>query len=187
METYSQNIRYNGTVEGPGQLPGISFDTDRLHIVLGTAKTSYSAAEIWTAWVDWHPSHPQWPLAMAQKGGDAIGGGLFSPLYFFMLNGWRVRPMEADHDLDITGNLAVEGGGRPVVRTLGAYQVNTFLIVPERAQGIATSGSTGPSAADIAAAILSAAQITPIYSDIRKVLGGQVVGAGTEANPWGPA
>jgi hypothetical protein len=42
------------------------------------------------------------------------------------------------------------------VRTLGAYQVNTFLIVPERAQGIATSGGSGPSASEIADAVAPA-------------------------------
>jgi len=163
----------------------ISFDTARKHIVLASAVVS--APEIWSAWVDWHPANPQWPLALRQAGGEAIGGGLYSPLYFFLTNGWRVRPMEADHDLDITGNLAVEGGGRPIVRTLGAYQVNTFLIVPERAQGIATSGSSGPSAAQIAAELVAALQATAIPVDLQKIKGQNVGGDGTPGNPWGPA
>ena len=39
----------------------------------------------------------------------------------------------------------------------------------------------------IADAIIAAAQITPIYSDIRKVNGLTVDGTGTEIDPWGPA
>ena len=119
-------------------------------------------------------------------GGIALGGGLFIPPYFFLLNGWRVRPMESSHNLTITGNLFVDGGGVPVVSTLGTYQVNVNYTVPVQAQGIATSGSTGPSAADIAAAILAAAQVAPIWADVRKIIGGTIDGSGTELDPWGP-
>ena len=61
--------------------------------------------------------------------------------------------MEANHQLIITGNLFVEGGGSPVVNTLGAFNVSTQLTVPVQAQAVSTTGSSGPSAADIAAAV----------------------------------
>lgn len=38
----------------------------------------------------------------------------------------------------------------------------------------------------MAAAVLAAAQATPIYADMRKVKGQTVNGAGSEADPWGP-
>lgn len=44
-----------------------------------------------------------------------------------------------------------------------------------------------PSAESIAAAVLALAQITPIHADLRRVTGQGITGAGTEANPWGPA
>jgi hypothetical protein len=148
-------------------------------------------------------------MAMRQVGGDELGGGLYIPVYIFLLNGWKVRPREANHNLTITGNLFVDGGGVPVVSTLGTYQVNVNYTVPVQAQGISTSGSTGPtsaeiasavwlfatrtltasgdpSAIDIAAAILSAAGMTPIQADIRKVNNISVDGTGTELDPWGP-
>jgi hypothetical protein len=162
----------------------ISIDGATKRIILDSA--SVTAAEIWTAWVDWHPANTSWPLAFSLVGGIPLGGGLFIPPYFFLLNGWRVRPMESSHNLTITGNLFVDGGGVPVVSTLGTYQVNVNYTVPVQAQGIATSGSTGPSASDIATAILAAAQITPIYSDIRKVNNLSVNGSGTDGDPWGP-
>lgn len=46
------------------------------------------------------------------------------------------------------------------------------------------SGALTP--ASIAAAVLSAAQTTPIHADIRKVNGIEVDGAGTSGDPWGP-
>jgi hypothetical protein len=164
----------------------ISIDGATKRIILDSA--SVTAAEIWSRWVDWHGANTEWPLAFNLVGGIALGSGLFIPPYFFLLNGWRVRPMEVSHNLTITGNLFVDGGGVPVVSTLGTYQVNVNYTVPVQAQGIATSGSTGPSASDIAAAILAAAQITPIHSNVKKVNDVTVVGTGVPTtDPWRPA
>lgn len=185
----------------------ITLDGATKRIVLDSI--SVTAAEIWSAWVDWHATNRSWPLAFRQVGGDDLGSGLSIPPYFFLLNGWRVRPMESSHNLTITGNLFVDGGGVPVVSTLGTYQVNVNYTVPVQAQGIATGGTSGPtsseiaaavwlfatrtltassdpSAVDIAAAILSAAGLTPIQADIRKVNNVAVDGTGTELDPWGP-
>ena len=144
----------------------ITLNGSTKHITLDSA--SVSAAQIWSAWVDWHETNQQWPLAFQLVGGNALGGGLFIPPYFFLMNGWRVRPMEASHNLTITGNLFVDGGGVPVVGTLGTYQVNVNYTVPVQAQGIATSGSTGPTASEIAAAVRAdiAAELARIDANV---------------------
>ena len=144
----------------------ITLDGATKRIILDSA--SVSAAQIWSAWVDWHEANQQWPLAFQLVGGNALGGGLFIPPYFFLLNGWRVRPMESSHNLTITGNLFVDGGGVPVVSTLGTYQVNVNYTVPVQAQGIATSGSTGPTASEIAAAVRAdiAAELARIDANV---------------------
>ena len=144
----------------------ITLDGSTKRIILDSA--SVSAAQIWSAWVDWHETNRQWPLAFQLVGGNALGGGLFIPPYFFLMNGWRVRPMEASHNLTITGNLFVDGGGVPVVGTLGTYQVNVNYTVPVQAQGIATSGSTGPTASEIAAAVRAdiAAELARIDANV---------------------
>ncbi len=99
-----------------------------------------TAAQIWSRWADWHAANPGWPLALRQVGGDDLGSGLSIPPYYFLQNGWRVRPMESNHTLTITGNLFVEGGGTPVVPTLGVFQVNVNYTVPVQAQAVSTSG-----------------------------------------------
>ena len=144
----------------------IALNGSTKRIILDSA--SVSAAQIWSAWVDWHETNQQWPLAFQLVGGNALGGGLFIPPYFFLMNGWRVRPMEASHNLTITGNLFVDGGGVPVVGTLGTYQVNVNYTVPVQAQGIATSGSTGPTASEIAAAVRAdiAAELARIDANV---------------------
>lgn len=164
----------------------MAFDINGATKLITLDSASVTAAEIWSRWVDWHPANTEWPLAFTLVGGVALGGGLFIPPYFFLMNGWRVRPMNSDHSLTITGNLFVDGGGIPVVATASVHQVNVNYTVPVQAQGIATSGSTGPSAADIAAAILAAASITPIHSDIQKVRSQALQGVGTSGSPWNP-
>ena len=118
------------------------FDPVHKRIVLDV--TTVTATQIYSRWCDWAASSDnlKYGQVFRQVGGDDLGGGLFIPPYFFLQNGWRVRPMESDHTLTINGNLFVEGGGTPVVRTLGQFQVNVNLTVPVQAQAMATNGSS---------------------------------------------
>ena len=155
-----------------------TIDPANRRIILDSA--SATAKSIYVAWVDWLAvsDNAKYLPAFRTAGGDDLGGGLSIPPYYFLLNGWRVRPMEANQTLVLDGNLFVDGGGDPIVPTLGVYNVLVKSVVPVQAQGIATSGSTGPSADDIAAAILAAAQITPIHSDVKKVNSVTIAGSG---------
>lgn len=131
----------------------LTFDPATKRVILDAA--SVTAQELYSRWCDWVAlsDNAKYLPAFRAVGGDDLGGGLSIPPYYFLLNGWRVRPMEANHNLTITGNLFVEGGGVPVVSTLGTYQVNVNYTVPVQAQGISTSGSTGLSPADIQAIV----------------------------------
>lgn len=165
----------------------IVFDPAARRIILDSA--SVTATELYSRSADWlaQADNAKYGAVFRQVGGDDLGGGLSIPPYFFLQGAWRVRPMEADHDLEVTGNLFVEGGGIPFVRTLGNYQVNVRSTVPVQAQGISTSGSSGPSAAQIAAELVAALQATAIPVDLQKIKGQNVGGDGTTGNPWGPA
>ena len=121
----------------------VVFDPATQRIILDSA--SVSATEIFSRWEDWaaQSDNLKYGMVIRQVGGDDLGGGLSIPPYFFLQNGWRVRPMEASHTLTVTGNLFVDGGGDPVVPTLGAFRVLIKLVVPVQAQGISTSGGGG--------------------------------------------
>lgn len=54
-------------------------------------------------------------------------------------------------------------------------------------KALASAGSGGVDIEALAAAILAAAQITPIHADTRRIRGQNLTGDGSEANPWGPA
>lgn len=164
----------------------IVIDPATKRLILDSA--SVTAQAVYVAWVDWVATsdNAKYLPAFSAVGGDALGGGLFIPPYYFLRNGWRVRPMESNHSLTITGNLFVDGGGVPVVSTLGTYQVNVNYTVPVQAQGISTSGSTGPTAGEIASAVLAQLQATAIPVNMVQVKGQTLSGAGSEADPWGP-
>jgi hypothetical protein len=125
----------------------ITFDPSAKRIILDS--TAVTASQLWSRWSDWAAAadNAKYLPAFRQAGGDDLGGGLSIPAYIFLLNGWRVRPMEANHALIITGNLFVDGGGVPVVNTLGAFNVSTQYTVPVQAQAVSTGGS-GSGAAD---------------------------------------
>ena len=122
----------------------MTFDGLNKRIILDSI--SVSASEIWSRYMDWlgaDSNNAKWGLAMTQIGGDDLGGGLYVPIYVFLQNGWRVRPMESSHHLTITGNLFVAEGGSPIVNTLGNFNVIAQFTVPVQAQAMATSGGSG--------------------------------------------
>ena len=128
----------------------IVFDQVTRRIILDSA--SITTTELYSRSCDWLAlsDNAKYGSVFRVAGSDDLGSGLSIPPYFFLQGLWRVRPMESNHNLTITGNLFVEGGGIPVVNTLGGYQVNVNYTVPVQAQGISTSGSSvGISDSDI--------------------------------------
>jgi hypothetical protein len=124
----------------------ITFDAASKRIILDSS--SASATEIYSRWTDWaaEGDNAKYGMVIRQVGSDDLGSGLAIPPYYFLQDGWRVRPMESSHLLVVTGNLFVEGGGQPVVNTLGAYNVSVQYTVPVQAQAFSTSGGGGGSA-----------------------------------------
>jgi hypothetical protein len=115
----------------------ITFDPTTKIIQLDTF--AVSASEIWTDWVDWVvlSDNSKYPPAFSQ-----IGGVAPVALYLYLENGWRVRPQEANGVTTITGNLLVQGGGSPVVPTIGTFQVLVNLETPIAAQALSVNSGT---------------------------------------------
>lgn len=129
--------------------------------------TNVTAQSIYAAWVDWLAigDNSKYLPAFSTVGGDALGGGLSIPPYYFLTNGWRIRPMEANQTLTLTGNLFVEGGGDPIVPTLGSFNVLVKSVVPVQAQGISTGGAADPLV--VAAAVRDALAVELARLDVK--------------------
>lgn len=164
----------------------IQFDPANKRIILDS--TLVTADEIYSRWVDWAASsdNVKYGEVVSHVGGNDLGGGLFIPNYFFLHDDWKVRPMESDHLLKINGNLFVDGSGNPVVPTLGTYNVSVQYTVPVQAQAMSTSGSSGPTAEDIANELIARLNATSIPVNTIKIKGQNIIGAGVESNPWRP-
>lgn len=133
----------------------ITFDGANKLIVLGAGTTGVVLADLYSRYKDWLlQGNASCGLAFDTVGGDPIDAGTMVPLYLFLKNGWKIRPQEATHTLSVTdGILVVSGGGDPFVNTLGAFAVRVRYSQPVQAFGYSTTGGSGPTAADIAAAV----------------------------------
>lgn len=70
---------------------------------------------------------------------------------------------------------------------LDVLNPNSVSVIPANSAGLQTVATgSGPTAADVATAVLTAAQATPITSNMTQVRGQILAGVGTEADPWGP-
>lgn len=136
----------------------ISFNGTTKVISLSSGTTSLDVKDLWSRWVDWvlTGDNSKFPIAMSQLGGNDIDpvSGTSVPIYIFLENGWKIRPQESNHTLNVSGGvLVVNGGGDPFVNTLGSFVVRINYSQPVQAITVNTAGSSGPSATDIAQAV----------------------------------
>lgn len=67
--------------------------------------------------------------ALRTVGGDPLTAGRTLGDSYFLTNGWRIRPYEAEHRLLIDGNLFTEEGDSVVVPTTGDFNVLVEMFV----------------------------------------------------------
>lgn len=126
----------------------ISFDGATKRITLSAGTTSLGVRDLWSRWVDWllTGDNSKYPLAFSTVGGDTIDptAGTSVPIYAFLQNGWRIKPQEANHTLNVSdGILLVAGGGDPFVNTDGSYVVRINYQQPVQAITVSTGGGAG--------------------------------------------
>lgn len=127
---------------------------------------------------DWEDSEEAviHPVTHTWKALDLGGGAYFYGLD--LINGWQLKfPTPGNYQID--GNLngtIVPVAGVYVERKTSAAYVTTAI------------GSGGATPAQIAAAIIAAAQATPIWSDVRRVNSVAITGTGMAgSDEWRPA
>lgn len=131
------------TVDGPNRLliakPGVT-DVDVKVDLYSDAKEH---------WID--SADMKYPFPFRTVGGDPIGGGRFAGDLYFLTNGWKIRPQEADHDLTFDGNLYLDDGqtGSLVVPTLGDFTVLVSIERSADVRAIETSSGGGPVTANV--------------------------------------
>jgi len=115
-------------------------------ITLSAGTTAVSVRDLWSRWVDWFLTgdNGKYLPAFNYVGGDDIDpiSGTIIPIYAFLMNGWKLKPQEANHTLTIIdGVLLVNGGGDPFNNTNGSYVVRINYQQPVQAISFSTGGS----------------------------------------------
>jgi len=122
-----------------------TFDGPNKRIILSTGTTSISIRDMWSRAVDWWTTsdNSKFIFPFTQVGGNDIdtSTGTKIPIYLFLMDGWKIRPQEASHTLNVgDGILLVDGGGDPFVNTLGSYVVRINYQQPVQAISFASDG-----------------------------------------------
>jgi hypothetical protein len=180
-------IRLDSDTQG-----GFTFDGYGKFIFVSESVAAFDVAEMYSRWKDWTKAaiplddSTKWAPAMRYSGYDPIPGG-FTGATFFMTNGWRV--IYNPNATAVTGVLFSEDfdtaywnlDRQPVFPITVSAVVNQVTTT----QNVVTGDlSTLPTAAEIVAAILAAAQADPIHADTRRMNGAPVIGTGAEGDAW---
>ncbi len=130
-----------------------SFNGSTKRITLPSGMVTLDLIDLHSRWKDWVlAGNAECMLAFATVGGEITE----IPLYLFMLNGWLIVPQSANHTLTVTNGILVgQGGADPFTDPAGAYKIRINRQTPGIAIGYSTNGGSGPTAAEIAAAVRS--------------------------------
>lgn len=107
-------------------MPLVTFDGPNKLIIANSGTTSLSVkVDLYSDWKEWteQSDNIKYLQAMRSTGGDPVPGGVLGATYFLM-NGWRIRPQEANHTLTVDGNLFTEEGASPFVPPTGTWAVS---------------------------------------------------------------
>jgi hypothetical protein len=88
------------------------------------------AEDIYSSWKRWvNDGYDGYLQAIRVIGGDPTVNGQYLGSTFFLMNGWKIRPYEGNHELTISGNFYSEDGYSPFENTIGNYNVLITRVV----------------------------------------------------------
>lgn len=124
-----------------------TFDGPNKRIVLGSGSV-LDVRDLYSRWKDWSllSDNTKYLDAFSVVGGDPIdlGAGIYVTSYFFLQNGWRVRPAEASYTLTVeNGILLTSTGADPFIPTVGSFNVLVRYSQPVKSETIDTGGTGG--------------------------------------------
>lgn len=155
-------------------MPVVTFDGPAKIIteIAAGALNTIQVVDVYSDWKNWVAAGNAGYLpAFSVVGGDPISSVQNLGSTFFLENGWRLRPAELDHKLDIVGNLYTrEEGGDPFVSTFGSFRV--------------TVGLTVSNLTDASVSRLDLTQLMPeVWIDTQRGRSGTFDGIGTPTDP----
>lgn len=158
-------------------MANVTFDGTNKLITVNSLVTALSVkVDLYAAWKDWVllDNNAQYLAAFSVIGGEEISTEVTVDTTYFLLNGWKIRPYEGNHVLTITGNLFVDGGGSPMIQTVGNYNVLVNMITSNIINVVSANANvTEQDKTDIATAVHEELQTEFDYTNafLRNILG----------------
>ena len=92
---------------------------------LDAATTSVTATEIYSRWKDWvaDSDNAKYLQAFTTVGGDPLGQDIYITPYYFIINGWKVRPYPQNYQLTLLENFLTDDGSSPFSFPPGGYSI----------------------------------------------------------------
>jgi hypothetical protein len=149
----------------------VTFDGPNHLIIVNNGITQINTQdELYSDWKEWTQigsNIKYYPAFDLPDGGRDLTPSIKNGDYYFLNNqdfsdglggtrdGWRIRPYEGNHDLEILGNLYIYDTSKPfLVSTVGSYQVLVRLVTSSLTQTVVYgSGVTSQDKLDIADAV----------------------------------
>jgi hypothetical protein len=118
------------------------------------------------------------------SGLSTLGPGVQVGLTVELLGAWQLRFSAGNYVARVAGGNLIGGpGGDPIAYSAGVQT----LLIQSAASTVVTEGGSVPTAEQNAAAVLAAAQATPIHADIQRVNNVEIVGTGVANDSMRPA
>ena len=116
------------------------------------------------------------------SGLQALGPGVQTGLTVELLGPWQLQFAAGNYVARIAGGNLIGGpGGDPVAYSAGVQT----LLIQSASSTVVTAGGSVPTAAQVAAAVRTNLESgEPVPVDVQRMNAAEVIGDGTEANPW---
>ena len=123
-----------------------TFDGQNKRIILNTGVTNLDVKDCYSRWKEWMivGDNSKFLPAFDVVGGNPTVGANSIASYFFIQNGWKIRPHEANHTLTVEGVLLDSVGGDPFVDPIGNYRVRIVQVIPMQAEQVTVYNSDSP-------------------------------------------
>ena len=155
-------------------MPKVSFSGNDKLITINTGIRIIDVKrDLYYEWKNWiiQGDNSAFLPAFRVVGGEELQTNYFLTPTFFLTNGWRIKPSEENHTLNVRGNIYVDGSSdSPFADTIGPYNVRVNLTTSNIVNTVAGTGSssgiTTEDKEEISNSVISALQ-----PDIKRIMG----------------
>jgi len=123
---------FNGDFEYWDLKHKVTFDGENKLILINTGETILNVEiDIYSDWKEWSRvrDNTKFEQALTVVGGDPSTGGDRLEPTFFLINGWKIRTWEGDHNLLVNGNLFTDNQTSLFIPTIFPHNISINLKV----------------------------------------------------------